>query len=193
MVISRTLFAAAGCLFSLPAMAGLTATATYTDTQPTPGVYDYEFTLSNTGSTAIGTFWFSWIPGRGFMTAMPSAVTSPAGWSDALTEEAGTAIMWTTTSDALAPGQSLAGFSFESTETPAELAGDDHATGDPVTTSFVYIGRPFGDPGFQFAATALAAAPEPSTWALMLAGFVGLGALAFGRSRKASAAPSATS
>jgi hypothetical protein len=186
MVIRRIAFAAAGSLLSLPAMAALSATATYTVTQPSPGVFDYDLTLSDTGTTPIGTFWFSWIPGRGFMTASPSPVASPSGWSDALTQENGAAILWTTTSAFLQPGHSLTGFSFESTETPAELAGDDAGTGDPVTTAFVYHGAPFSDGGYQL--TARPAAPEPATWVLMLAGFGGLGALAFARSRKSPAA-----
>ena len=42
---------------------GLDATATYTDMLVSPGVYQYDLTLNNTGTTTIGTFWFSWIPG----------------------------------------------------------------------------------------------------------------------------------
>src|SRR5207244_1099145 len=32
----------------------------------------------------------------------------------------------------------------------ANFAGPGPGTGDPVTTSFVYIGPAFGDPGYQF-------------------------------------------
>src|SRR5579864_6443641 len=66
----------------LPASAGVMATATYTDSQISPGVYEYDLTLDNTGTTTIGTFWFSWIPGAGFMSATPTNITSPSNWSD---------------------------------------------------------------------------------------------------------------
>ena len=146
--------------------AGEAATATYTYTQPTPGTYDYSLTLNNTGTTTIGTFWFSWIPGAGFMSTAPTSINSPAGWSDAVTN-AGSALRWVTTTDLLAPGDSLSGFEFDSTLTPAELAGPfagpGLGTGDPVDTFFVYIAAPLADPGVEGVASASSSAPEPST------------------------------
>jgi hypothetical protein len=82
-------------------------------------------------------------------------------------------------SDFLSPELSLSGFSFDSTEPPAELIGifpgPGTGTGDPDTTSTVYIAAPFGDPGEIFDATPT---PEPSSWLLMLTG-LGLAALTF--------------
>ena len=160
---------------------GLSASATYTDVQSSPGVYDYTFILNNTGSTKIGTFWLGWVPGDGFLNAPISSVQSPAGWSDKQTNM-GTAIQWTTTSNLLAAGTSLSGFDFISNETPAELGMTTVTTGRgtvpftvPVTTSFVYIGKPFGDPGFEFAATPMAPTPEPPAGLLT---FGGLGIVA---------------
>ena len=74
-------------------------------------------------------------------------------------------------------GNSLSGFQFDSTMTPAQLEGLSpfHST-FPVLTSFAYIGAPFGDPGEQFTASVLpTATPEPST--MLLAG-IGIGVLA---------------
>src|ERR1700688_2789545 len=57
---------------------GITATATFTDTPNAslPGVNDYSITLNNTGTTTIGTFWFAWVPGAGFLSATPTDIGS---------------------------------------------------------------------------------------------------------------------
>jgi hypothetical protein len=149
---------------------GIAATGTITDLPGSPGVYDYSIMLNNTGTTNIETFWFSWVPGAGFLSATPTGVTSPTGWGDKLTN-GGDAIQWTTTTNPLTPGSSLTGFDFDSTETPAQLAldftGTGTGSGDPVLTSFVYIGAPLGDPGDQFV---VAQTPEPGTLPLTMTG-----------------------
>ena len=55
---------------------GITATATFTDTPNASlaGVNDYSITLNNTGTTTIGTFWFGWVPGAGFLSAAPTDI-----------------------------------------------------------------------------------------------------------------------
>jgi hypothetical protein len=153
------------CVVTTPLSAStLGATATYTSASLGGGEFQYDLTLNNTGTTTIGTFWFAWIPGMGFLSAPPTSVTSPSGWTESQLPP-GMAIQWVTTTP-LAAGGSLSGFQFDSTETPTELMGTA-SNGDPVTTSFVYINAPFGDPGFQFVATPAAApVPEPSTFAL---------------------------
>ena len=132
---------------------GLDATATYTNMQVSPGVFQYDLTLNNTGTTTIGTFWFSWIPGAGFMGVSPTNVMSPAGWTDTLTNT-GASIQWLAAAP-IAPGTSVTGFIFDSTMTPAQFmgtfAGPGLGTGDPITTSTIYIAAPFGDPGAQLA------------------------------------------
>jgi hypothetical protein len=166
---------------------GLDATATYTDMMVSPGVFQYDLTLTNTGTTTIGTFWFSWIPGAGFMGVTPTNVMSPAGWTDTVTNS-GASIRWTNPSP-LAMGDSVTGFMFDSTMTPAEFlgtfSGPGLGMGDPITTSFLFIGVPFGDPGAQITATpaAVVGTPEPSTLSLAAIA-MGLLALAAGISRK---------
>jgi hypothetical protein len=148
---------------------GISATATITDTEISPGEYQYSLTLNNTGTTTIGTFWFGWVPGEGFLTATPTSVVAPTGWTDSVTNS-GAAVRWVTTTNLLAAGDSLSGFEFDSTETPAQLlltVPSGVGAGDPVTTSYVYIGAPLGDPGYKLDAQLT---PEPSTMLLLLTG-----------------------
>jgi len=166
---------------------GLDATASYTDMQVSPGVFQYDLTLNNTGTTTIGTFWFSWIPGAGFMGVSPTNVMSPAGWTDTVTN-CGVSIQWLAAAP-IAPGTSVTGFNFDSPVTPAQFmgtfAGPGLGTGDPITTSTIYIAAPFGDPGAQITATraVVVGTPEPSSLSLAAIA-MGLLALAAGISRK---------
>lgn len=166
---------------------GIDATATYTDMMVSPGVFQYDLTLNNTGTTTIGTFWFSWIPGAGFMGVTPTNVMSPSGWTDAVTN-GGMSIQWTTASP-ITPGTSVTGFMFDSTMTPAQFLGTfpgpGLGTGDPITTAFLYIAAPLVGPGAQITAmpAAVVGTPEPSTLSLAAIA-MGLLALAAGISRK---------
>jgi len=168
------------CVASVNLRAGtLSAAATFTDTEVSPGVFQYNLTLNNTGTTGIGTFWFAWVPGYGFMSTAPTDIMAPSGWSDQTTNS-GAAIQWVDGSGSLGQGMSLSGFEFDSTLTPAELeAASSAIPSDPVATSFVYIGAPFGDPGFQFVATpAQGTVPEPAT---ILLTALGIGCALVGR------------
>ncbi len=134
----------------------------------------YDITLTDTGTTPLGTFWFAWVPGEDFLPTRPSSATSPPGWGNAAGTSStpaftgsnnsfdGTAIQWVaqSTGAAIQPGQSLSSFEFTTQDTPAQLAADapTHA-GSPVMTSFVYSGLPFSDAGFQFDVTQ----PAPAT------------------------------
>jgi hypothetical protein len=163
------LVTAVSALLAVPASAALLATATMTDTQISPGEYQYDLTLNDVGTTTIGTFWLGWVPGLSFLSATPASVTSPAGWTDNLTTGPGTAIQWLAGSSLLSPGGSLTGFSFESTESPAQLAGFAAPPNQtlPDTTSFVYSGAPFSDAGYQFVPSVV---PLPDTFTLLALG-----------------------
>ena len=151
----------------------LSATGTYTYTEPSAGVYDYTITITNAGTSDIGTFWFAWVPGTGFLATVPTDITSPTDWTDTVRPAtAGKAgIEWTTTTDPLDPGQSLTGFSFESTDTPADLLLDFTGTtgnGDPITTSTIALsGTPAAGSDYSFV---VEPAPEPGTMLLTLTG-----------------------
>ena len=170
-----TVFAALGllCLASAtPIRADLSASAQITDT--------YDITLKDIGTTNVGTFWFSWVPGDNFMPVSPTGVVSPSSWKDLITSGGpadGFAIQWVAGSGAaLTSGESLSGFQFDSTLTPAQLEGLS-SDSIPVLTAFAYIGAPFGDPGEKFEATVTpTSTPEPGTLVLAALG-VGLLAL----------------
>jgi hypothetical protein len=135
------------------------ASATITDTQISPTEWQYSVTLTDTGSTPLGTFWFAWVPGQDFLDTRPISVTDPAGWQNAITNAGpsdGFAIQWVASSPSadLQPGGVLSGFTFDSADAPSAVFADSvfHPS-TPVTTSFVYSGGPFSDPGFNFVAT----------------------------------------
>jgi len=166
---------------SLLAGAGLRANeiavATYTDTQVSPGVFQYDFTLTDTGTTKIGTFWLAWIPNNGFLSAMPTGIVNPAGWNSFVTDHFALLFIAMTP---ISPMDKVT-FQFNSTETPAQLmgtfGGPPPGIGDAVTTYFVYSGMPFSDTGFQGVATpAPVATPEPRTNSplLLAMGILGL-------------------
>lgn len=163
------------------------ASATLTQTQVSPGLFEYSLTLDDTGATTAGTFWFAWVPGDNFMPVAPTNITSPTGWVETVTTggpSGGDAIQWkaSTTASDLAAGATLSGFSFESTLTLAQLeAASSGHPGDPVDTAFIYSGIPFSDSGYQL--TANVAAPEPGVTTLAA---LGLGVLGLGILRKRS-------
>jgi hypothetical protein len=169
-------------MLAVPALAGpiLDPTATVQSADLGGGEFDYQITLTNSASSPapIGTFWFSWVPGKDFLDKAPISVTSPTGWTDMVTNGGaadGFAIQWVASpANVLAAGKSLT-FEFTSTETPAQLMGNSpFGTSFPEGTSFVYSGKPFSDPGTQFVATAASTVPEPSSLAITLVGGLAL-------------------
>jgi hypothetical protein len=127
----------------------------------------YSITLNNTGNSTIGTFWYSWVPGKDFMSVAPTNVTSPAGWTSNITHGGssdGYAIQWTAISpaDDLVLGNSLSGFSFDSTLSASQLTIDDSPLYPtmPVGTSYTYTGSPFSSAGDLFTVNPV---PEAST------------------------------
>jgi hypothetical protein len=158
---------------SLPLAASEIAEATYSVTQLTPTTWNYMFTLTDIGTTPIGTFWFSWLPGQGYMNTAPISAIAPTGWVAVTTN--GTAAgdgfseRWADTAGTLGPGQSLSGFSFVSSTTPAQLAGASPFHGGiPELTSDVFMGAPLVGPDAPFLVTLAATTPEPSSVLLIL-------------------------
>jgi hypothetical protein len=159
---------------SLPLAASEMASATYTFSQASPTTWNYEFTLTDTGTTPVGTFWFSWLPGQGYMNTAPLSAAAPTGWVAQTTNGAaagdGFSERWVDNAGALMPGQSISGLSFISTTTPDQIAGaSPFHGGTPELTSDIYMGAPLVGADAPFAATlATTSAPEPSSVVLIL-------------------------
>ena len=160
---------------SLPLAASEMAAATYTFNQVSPTTWNYDLTVTDTGTTPIGTFWFSWLPGEGFMNTAPISATAPTGWSamttNGTTAGDGFSEQFVDHAGALMPGQSISGFSFISATTPAEIAGPSPFHGGlPEATSDVYMGAPLVGADAPLVATVAttSAAPEPSSVALIV-------------------------
>ena len=143
-------------LFSESATAQIALVST-SGTNANP-VFHYDITVTDTGTTNVGTLWFGWLPGNDLLPSLPSAVSNPTGWGNMLTgthnSTDGTAIEWQATSNAITPGQSLSGFDFTTLDSPAALAA--HSPSHPIypaTLSFVYSGPAFSDAGFELVAT----------------------------------------
>jgi hypothetical protein len=161
-----------------------TASATIAETPLGGGVFQYNLALTNTStdSSKLGTFWFSWIPGQDYMQVKPTSVVDPAGWTFTITgsnnASDGNAIEWVDGGTLVAPGATLSGFQFDSTETLNQILGPTPFDGGTAleTTSFVYQGAPFSDSGFKFNVTAV---PEPASLSAMLLS----GVLLLGRKR----------
>ena len=155
-----------------PLTAGISASAALTlvGTSGTGAneTFQYAITVTNTGSTTIGTFWFSWVPGEDFLPTRPTATTSPNGWTPTLTGLSnsfdGTAIQWVagSTGTFIQPGQSLSGFGFTTHDSPTVLAGNSPSNPtQKVLTAFVYIGAPEADPGDEIQVTENTTTPTP--------------------------------
>ena len=132
-------------------------------------VFNYNLTVTNTGTTPLGTFWFGWLPGENFLPSVPTSPANPTGWTSALmgvgNSADGSSIQWVAQSAGadIAPGQSLSGFDFSSADSPSVLAGfsPQHSTSHAMT-SFVYGGGPFSDGGFEFVVTGVSAGSATS-------------------------------
>lgn len=141
--------------------------------------YTYDITLTNTGTTSIGTMWYAWIPGEDYLPIAPTSHDGPANWTFLQSTSAGFGygLRWVAQAGSLLqPGQSISGFKFTTTTTPTELAGNTiFGSHPPVGTTFLYEGAPFVGQSKQILVNPV---PEPAT-ALAL-----VPALAFFRRRK---------
>jgi hypothetical protein len=175
----RTLLFISLLSVAIPVYASEMAAGSYSTSQINSNTFHYDLALSDPGTTNIGTFWFAWIPGDDFMPTNPMNISAPAGWSFSVTGGVpgdGYAIRWIAGgSSALTPGSTLTGFGFDSMTTPAQLAGNSpFFSTQNVSTSFVYSGAPFSDPGFRFL---VQAGPQTGTPDPASAGLIAVGGL----------------
>jgi len=149
---------------------GVLASAQITAQQLAGGVYNYSLALDNTGTSSLETFWFAWdLSGYDFMTVSPSSITAPSGWSGTITAVIGYGIQFNTSTSPLAPG-SIINFGFNSTMTPAQMAGTSYLS-TPVGISYVSTAPGFG--GTQSGSFFAQVVPEPSSFAFFVTGFLG--------------------
>jgi len=181
---------AAGCVLAggaiLTAQAQESASATVTEISGgTSGPYTYQFTLTDTGSTTIGSVWYAWTPGFNYLQSKPTGTSGDtAGWANTIIGSTGAASIQFKaggSADYLQPGQS-ASFDFTTADSPSALEGTSGGT--PIGTSVAYSGGLFSDGGFTFVAST-SSTPEPSSYALM--GMTALGWLGWRKKAKAAA------
>jgi hypothetical protein len=153
----------------IPAYGAIGASATITPSQLGPSSYEYAMTLTNTGTTPIGTFWFAWIPGYDLLPRAPTSIISPSGWTGTNAPDffGVASAQWVNTVTPLQPGQSLSCFKFDTPDAPDVIGGTSQFFGTPVERSYVYIGAPQTDLGFPF--TPVTVTPEPAALTLLLA------------------------
>jgi hypothetical protein len=174
-------------VLAAPAHGGpLSATGVLSAT-PASGNFDYTIILTNTsgpGGDQIGTFWYSWVPGEGFLPSLPTGIVAPTGWTDRITNGPpptdGYSIQFVAGSGfELAPGSSLS-FQFVSADTPSTLNGMSAIhPGTPVGLSTLYQMGPFAG---DSATITVSSVPEPSTGTLAIVG--GLASISFWRRRR---------
>ena len=165
-----------GLVISLHAVAKaqIGASVTYTSSPSGQTQYSYDFTLTNTGTTNIATFWVGWTAAAynnygyiyDLLQGIPTINNTPTGWvgvPEADSPFGGYSVMWYGFGTSLAPGQSLSDFIFTSTDTPAQMASGPSIIGIPRSTSWVYVGsaQSGGTPGDQGSVESAQAVPEP--------------------------------
>ena len=107
------------------------------------GPFSYSLSFSDgAGATSpIGSVWYSWIPGFFYLPSSPTSASAPTGWTANIS---GNSVQYTANApaDYIQPGQSLSGFGYQATFSPAQLAAAPNS-GD----SFAYSAGLFSDNG----------------------------------------------
>jgi hypothetical protein len=125
------------------------------------GPYDYSLTFSDdaTATSPVGSVWYAWVPGQFFLPGTPTSASAPAGWTANI---AGDSVQFVagSSADYITAGQSLSGFGFQATFSPATLAATPNSG-----VSVAYSAGLFSDGGNQFTVQPV---PEPSGQMLLL-------------------------
>ena len=148
------------------ARASVIVSGTISSQQVGPDSYTYSLTLTlDPASTeTVSCFWFASIPEYDLLPSDPTAFTAPAGWTgfNAPDKYGVASAEWTTLTDALNPGQTLAGFSFTTPDPPSAIIGAISPYLDlPVEESYVYRYSDARGDYDEFVPTTVAV-PEPA-------------------------------
>lgn len=140
---------------------GMIPTGTIGSSGAGPYSYNLTFTDGASATTAIGSIWYAWIPGAFYLPNMPVSASAPSGWTATVS---GNSVQYVANSSAnyINPGQSLSGFGYQATFTPAQLAAAPNSG-----VSVAYATGLFSSPSSQFTVQVV---PEPSEPMLMLSG-----------------------
>ncbi len=133
------------------------------------GLYTYNLSFKDAAAATspIGSVWYSWVPGAFFLPGTPSAASAPAGWS-AVIDANSVQFIASAPANFIQPGQTLIGFSYQASFSPAQLAAAPNSG-----VSVAYSGGLFSDNGNTFTVQTVAV-PEPSVSTLLISGLVGL-------------------
>lgn len=154
-------------------------------TSGSSGNWTYDFSVTNNIGGTNSIYFFGVQVGQTNVTGSPAGWAfnsydtpwnnSPLGGSSTTYDNT-----WCCTFDGILNGQTLAGFevTVNSGTALSSIRWFAFALGDNDTNSDGHFGNNF-DPGFE--GVSVSAVPEPSTWAMMILGFAGVGFAAFRR------------
>jgi hypothetical protein len=126
-----------------------------------PFTYDLTFSDAAGATSPIGSVWYSWVPGLFFLPGTPTSATAPAGWTATIFNNSVQFVASSAAADIL-PGQTLSGFGYQATFSPAQLA----AAANSGESDAYSVGL-FSDPGVIFTVQPV---PEPAGPMLLTAG-----------------------
>jgi len=165
-----TLIIAAGAA-SLALGQGEIASGTISGSGTGPYTYGLTFSDAAGATSPIGSVWYSWVPGQFFLPADPTSASAPAGWTASIVNNSIQFVATSSAFDILA-GQSLSGFDYQATFSPAQLAAAPNS-GESVAYSAGLFSDGEGANGDTFVVS-VAPTPEPSSVALLASSVAGL-------------------
>lgn len=153
------------------------------------GIYTYSYTIDNIGGTGP-MFGFSLQISPGYSDFYPLSYTMPPGWDFTVGSVAGGSCQefgecgafwsWEENQNGVLPGESLSGFSFQTTVAPSTSAGNDYFTFDGSVDNI--YDAVFGNvvvPNYTIPPPPPPQVPESPTVLLVATGFVGVFVSAF--------------
>src|ERR1019366_5652711 len=161
------LLLAVGSALSVHAQ-GQLASGTVSGSGSGPYSYSLSFTDGASATSPIGSVWYAWTPGLFYLPSIPTSASAPAGWTATISSLGGlSSVQFVATSSAnyITAGQSLSGFGYQATFSPAQLAAAPNSGLSVSYSAGLFAG------GVNFTVQAV---PEPSTLTLLIAGATGL-------------------